>query len=68
MGAVVGGRAARRRSFAPTCATWFNPTRTVPTGILSRDILPPLQRGDFDVLRRKKLDVLDALGWWHRRR
>ncbi len=40
----------------------FNPTWTVPTGILARDILPKLQKGDLGVLARKKLDVLDSRG------
>jgi murein L,D-transpeptidase YcbB/YkuD len=40
----------------------FNPTWTVPPGILGRDILPHLKRGDLEVLRRKRLDVLDARG------
>ena len=40
----------------------FNPTWTVPPGILSRDILPPLKRGDLSVLERKKLKVLDGQG------
>jgi len=40
----------------------FNPTWTVPSGILARDILPSLKRGDLSVLRRKRLDVLDAKG------
>ena len=40
----------------------FNPTWTVPSGILSRDILPPLRRGDLSVLERKKLKVLDRHG------
>ena len=40
----------------------FNPNWTVPSGILSRDILPPLKRGDLSVLQRKKLRVLDNQG------
>ena len=40
----------------------FNPTWTVPSGILSRDILPPLKRGDLGVLARKKLKVIDREG------
>ena len=40
----------------------FNPTWTVPSGILARDILPPLKRGDLSVLQRKRLDVLDGKG------
>jgi len=34
----------------------------VPGGILARDILPPLKRGDMSVLTRKRLEVLDAKG------
>jgi len=40
----------------------FNPTWTVPNGILSKDILPSLRRGDLSVLKRKKLKVLDRQG------
>jgi murein L,D-transpeptidase YcbB/YkuD len=40
----------------------FNPTWTVPNGILSKDVLPPLRRGDLSVLKRKKLKVLDRQG------
>lgn len=40
----------------------FNPTWTVPPGILSKDILPPLQRGDLSVLKRKRLEVIDREG------
>jgi len=40
----------------------FNPTWTVPNGILAKDVLPPLRRGDLSVLRRKKLKVLDRQG------
>jgi murein L,D-transpeptidase YcbB/YkuD len=39
----------------------FNPTWTVPPGIVAKDILPGLRRGE-DVLRRKKLKVLDLSG------
>jgi len=34
----------------------------VPTGILSKDILPSLKRGDLSVLTRKRLDVIDGEG------
>jgi murein L,D-transpeptidase YcbB/YkuD len=40
----------------------FNPTWTVPSGILAKDILPPLARGDLSILTRKRLNVLDAKG------
>lgn len=40
----------------------FNPTWTVPPGILSKDILPSLQRGDLSVLKRKRLNVIDSQG------
>ena len=40
----------------------FNPTWTVPTGILAKDVLPALRRGDLSVLQRKKLKVLDRQG------
>jgi len=40
----------------------FNPTWTVPSGILAKDVLPPLRRGDLSVLQRKKLKVLDRQG------
>ncbi|HEX5030153.1 MAG TPA: L,D-transpeptidase family protein [Tepidiformaceae bacterium] len=40
----------------------FNPTWTVPPGILARDILPSLRRGDLSVLKRKKLKVIDKNG------
>jgi L,D-transpeptidase YcbB len=39
----------------------FNPTWTVPPGIIAKDILPELRRGG-DVLRRKRLSVLDLSG------
>jgi murein L,D-transpeptidase YcbB/YkuD len=40
----------------------FNPTWTVPPGILAKDILPSLQRGDLGVLQRKRLEVIDRQG------
>ena len=40
----------------------LNPTWTVPPGILQKDILPSLRRGDRSVLTRKKLRVLDRDG------
>ena len=40
----------------------LNPTWTVPPGILQKDILPSLRRGDRSVLARKKLKVLDRDG------
>lgn len=40
----------------------LNPTWTVPPGILEKDILPLLRRGDRSVLTRKKLKVLDRSG------
>ncbi len=39
----------------------FNPTWTVPPGILAKDILPQMQRGD-NVLARKRLKVYDRAG------
>ena len=39
----------------------FNPTWTVPPGIIAKDVLPQLQRGD-DVLARKKLRLFDRDG------
>ncbi|HXQ64238.1 MAG TPA: L,D-transpeptidase family protein [Steroidobacteraceae bacterium] len=39
----------------------FNPTWTVPPGILARDVLPQMQRGE-NVLARKKLEVYDRNG------
>lgn len=40
----------------------FNPSWTVPPGILQKDILPSLRRGDRSILARKKLKVQDATG------
>jgi len=40
----------------------INPDWTVPPGILAKDILPFLQRGDLGVLERKKLTMLDRNG------
>lgn len=40
----------------------LNPTWTVPPGILDKDILPLLRRGDRSVLARKNLKVLDRSG------
>jgi len=40
----------------------LNPTWTVPPGILDKDILPLLRRGDRSVLERKNLKVLDRSG------
>jgi L,D-transpeptidase YcbB len=40
----------------------FNPTWTVPPGILAKDILPSLRRGDLSVLKRKRLKVIDRQG------
>ncbi len=40
----------------------FNPTWTVPPGILAKDILPSLQRGDLGVLKRKRLKIIDRQG------
>jgi murein L,D-transpeptidase YcbB/YkuD len=40
----------------------FNPTWTVPPGILAKDVLPSLRRGDLSVLKRKKLKVIDKSG------
>lgn len=40
----------------------FNPTWTVPPGIIAKDILPSLKRGDLSVLQRKKLKVIDSKG------
>ena len=40
----------------------LNPTWTVPPGILEKDILPFLRRGDRRVLERKNLQVLDRGG------
>ena len=40
----------------------FNPTWTVPPGILSKDVMPSLRRGDLSVLKRKKLKVIDKNG------
>src|SRR6185295_9491380 len=40
----------------------FNPTWTVPPGILAKDVLPSLRRGDLSVLKRKKLKVIDKNG------
>jgi L,D-transpeptidase YcbB len=40
----------------------FNPTWTVPPGILAKDVLPPLKRGDLGVLKRKRLKVIDRSG------
>jgi murein L,D-transpeptidase YcbB/YkuD len=39
----------------------FNPTWTVPPGILGKDILPAARRGE-PVLQRKKLKVIDQKG------
>ena len=39
----------------------FNPAWTVPPGILARDVLPQLKRGE-DVLARKKLRLYDRSG------
>jgi L,D-transpeptidase YcbB len=39
----------------------FNPTWTVPPGILARDILPAVRR-DPDALAKKKLQVIDGQG------
>jgi murein L,D-transpeptidase YcbB/YkuD len=39
----------------------FNPTWTVPPGIVAKDVLPQLQRGE-NVLARKQLRVLDRSG------
>jgi murein L,D-transpeptidase YcbB/YkuD len=39
-----------------------NPSWTVPPGILEKDILPSLRRGDRRVLERKNLKVLDRGG------
>ncbi len=39
----------------------FNPTWTVPPGILAKDVLPQMQRGQ-DVLAHKKLKVFDRNG------
>jgi L,D-transpeptidase YcbB len=39
----------------------FNPTWTVPPGIIAKDVLPQLQRGE-NVLERKKLKVFDRDG------
>lgn len=39
----------------------FNPTWTVPPGILAKDVLPGLQRGE-DVLARKRLRLYDRGG------
>jgi murein L,D-transpeptidase YcbB/YkuD len=39
----------------------FNPTWTVPPGILAKDVLPQMQRGE-NVLARKKLEVYDRNG------
>jgi len=39
----------------------FNPTWTVPPGILARDVLPQMQRGE-NVLERKQLKVFDRDG------
>ncbi|HXQ31340.1 MAG TPA: L,D-transpeptidase family protein [Steroidobacteraceae bacterium] len=39
----------------------FNPTWTVPPGILAKDVLPQMQRGE-NVLARKKLEVYDRSG------
>jgi L,D-transpeptidase YcbB len=39
----------------------FNPTWTVPPGILEKDVLPQMQRGE-NVLERKKLRVFDREG------
>lgn len=40
----------------------INPTWTVPPGILEKDILPSLRRGDHSILARKNLQVLDRNG------
>jgi murein L,D-transpeptidase YcbB/YkuD len=40
----------------------INPSWTVPPGILEKDILPSLRRGDRSVLERKNLKVLDRGG------
>jgi murein L,D-transpeptidase YcbB/YkuD len=40
----------------------INPTWTVPPGILEKDILPSLRRGDRSILARKNLQVLDRNG------
>ena len=40
----------------------LNPTWTVPPGILAKDVLPSLRRGDLSVLKRKRLDVIDRKG------
>ncbi|MFM7434263.1 MAG: murein L,D-transpeptidase [Gammaproteobacteria bacterium] len=40
----------------------LNPTWTVPPGILDKDILPLLRKGDHSVLERKNLQVLDRSG------
>jgi len=40
----------------------INPTWTVPPGILEKDILPALRRGDRSILARKNLQVLDRNG------
>jgi murein L,D-transpeptidase YcbB/YkuD len=39
----------------------FNPTWTVPPGILARDVLPQMQAGE-DVLTHKRLKVFDRAG------
>lgn len=40
----------------------FNPTWTVPQGILERDILPDIQRRPLEALKKRRLEVFDLQG------
>lgn len=40
----------------------FNPTWTVPLGILERDVLPAIQRDPVAALQKRKLEVYDRQG------
>ena len=60
--AIVGQPARQTPVFqAEIDSVVFNPTWTVPPGILARDILPQVQRGE-DVLARKELHVYELDG------
>ena len=60
--AIVGQPFRQTPEFrAAITSAVFNPTWTVPPGILAKDVLPGLQRGE-NVLERKHLTLLDREG------
>jgi L,D-transpeptidase YcbB len=60
--AIVGQRFRQTPVFRAQIDTVvFNPTWTVPPGILAKDVLPQMQRGE-NVLARKQLQVYDRDG------